>query len=162
TGILALLIATFGGLFLAARALDPARLAFRRQQAFIADAAHELRTPLTLLRADADVLLRSRNRLPEEDAALVADIAAEAAHMSTLTTTMLDMARLDAGRSHLERDVVDLVAVVRETVQRTDAYACAADVTLDYGHSGNVLTLGDQTLLTQAILILIDNAIKYN
>ncbi len=162
TGILALLIAALGGLFLAARALAPARLAFHRQQAFIADAAHELRTPLTLLRADADVLLRSRNRLPEEDAALVADIAAEAAHMSMLTTTMLDMARLDAGRTHLERDVVDLVAVVRELVQRTDAYARAAGVTLDYGHSGNVLTLGDPTLLTQALLILVDNAIKYN
>ena len=49
TGMLALLIAALGGLFLAARALDPVRLAFRRQQTFIADAAHELRTPLTLL-----------------------------------------------------------------------------------------------------------------
>ena len=90
------------------------------------------------------------------------DIAAEAAHMSTLTTTMLDMARLDAARTHLERDVVDLVTVVSETVRRTNAYARAAGVTLEYGHSGNVLTLGDRTLLTQAVLILVDNAIKYN
>lgn len=162
TGILALAVATLGGLFLSARALDPVRLGFQRQQAFIADAAHELRTPLTLMRADADVLLRSRHRFSEDDAALVADIAAEAAHMSTLTTTMLDMARLDAGQTHLERDVVDLVAIIGAAVQRTDAYARTAQIALSYDHTGDVRTLGDPTLLTQATLILVDNAIKYN
>ena len=54
-GGLTLLGAGMGGLFLADRALEPARLAWTNQQRFIADAAHELRTPLTLLRADADV-----------------------------------------------------------------------------------------------------------
>lgn len=162
TGLLALAVATLGGLFLSARALDPVRLGFQRQQAFIADAAHELRTPLTLMRADADVLLRSRHRFDPEDAALVEDIAAEALHMSTLTTTMLDMARLDAGQTHLEREVVDLAAVVRAAVQRTDAYARTADVALSYRHTGDIRTLGDPTLLTQATLILVDNAIKYN
>ncbi len=162
TGGLALAVATLGGLFLSARALDPVRLGFQRQQAFIADAAHELRTPLTLMRADADVLLRSRHRFDPEDADLVADIAAEAAHMSALTTTMLDMARLDAGQTHLEREVVDLVAVIGAAVQRTDAYARTAQVALSYAHTGDVRTLGDPTLLTQATLILVDNAIKYN
>ena len=48
-GGLALLSAGLGGLFLANRALAPARLAWENQQRFIADASHELRTPLTLL-----------------------------------------------------------------------------------------------------------------
>ncbi|HAH00304.1 MAG TPA: two-component sensor histidine kinase, partial [Ktedonobacter sp.] len=60
---LALLGAGVGGLFLANRALAPARLAWTNQQRFIADASHELRTPLTLLRADAEVLLRGRAQL---------------------------------------------------------------------------------------------------
>ena len=59
-GGVALLGAGLGGLFLANRALAPARLAWAHQQRFIGDAAHELRTPLTLLRADAEVLLRGR------------------------------------------------------------------------------------------------------
>ncbi len=81
-GALTLAGATIGGYFLAARALDPARLAFARQQTFIADAAHELRTPLTLLRADAEVLLRGRERFEPDDAALLEDIVAETGHLS--------------------------------------------------------------------------------
>src|SRR5579864_8353876 len=85
----ALLGAGVGGLFLSNRALAPARLAWSNQQRFIADAAHELRTPLTLLRADAEVLLRSRKRMDAEDAGLLEDIVAEANHMSSLATNML-------------------------------------------------------------------------
>src|SRR5439155_162448 len=79
---LSLLGAGLGGLFLAHRALAPARLAWSNQQRFIADAAHELRTPLTLMRADAEVLLRSREGMDAEDAPLLEDIVAEANHMS--------------------------------------------------------------------------------
>jgi hypothetical protein len=39
------------------------------------------RTPLTLLRADAEMLLRSRDRFSPDDAELLEDIAAEASHM---------------------------------------------------------------------------------
>src|SRR5207302_9489648 len=112
-GGLTLLGAGLGGLFLADRALVPARLAWRNQQRFIGDAAHELRTPLTLLRADAEVLLRSREKLESEDAELLEDIVAEASHMSTLATNMLTLARLDHGSSHQEHEVVDLADVAR-------------------------------------------------
>src|SRR5260370_36402399 len=69
-GGVALLGAGVGGLFLANRALVPARLAWANQQRVIADASHELRTPLTLLRGDAAVPLRGRDRLVAQDAAL--------------------------------------------------------------------------------------------
>ena len=101
-----LLGAGLGGLFLAHRALAPARLAWANQQRFIADASHELRTPLTLLRADAEVLLRSRAGLAAEDAALLEDIVAEANHMAGLTNNLLTLARLDSRSSHQEYEVV--------------------------------------------------------
>jgi len=106
-----LLSAGLGGLFLASRALVPARLAFTRQQRFIADASHELRTPLTLMRADAEVLLRGRGQMAAEDAALLEDIVAEANHMSTLANSMLTLARLDANPQHYEQEVVSLDAL---------------------------------------------------
>src|SRR5437588_8450876 len=95
-----------GVLHVAQRALAPARLAWSNQQRFIADASHELRTPLTLLRADAEVLLRSRPGLAAEDAALVEDIVAEATHMAGLTNNLLTLARLDTRSSHQEYEVL--------------------------------------------------------
>src|SRR5579885_3666120 len=131
-GGVALLGAGLGGLFLANRALVPARLAWTNQQRFIADAAHELRTPLTLLRADAEVLLRHRNLLAADDATLLEDIVAETSHMTTLANNMLTLARLDS-RPALQENADESIVVI-----------------------------GDPTLLEQAILALLDNAIKYN
>jgi signal transduction histidine kinase len=161
-GAATLVAAAVGGLMLAERALAPARLAFTRQQAFIADASHELRTPLTLLRADAEVLLSGRERLDPDDAALLEDIVTEAEHMGTLANNMLTLARLDAGQFHLEREVVDLAGVATRAAQRARAFAQERQVTLEVEQAGQALVIGDKSLLEQATVILVDNAIKYN
>ena len=161
-GALTLAAAALGGLFLAHRALAPARLAFARQQRFIADASHELRTPLTLLRADAEVLLRGRGRLPPDDALLLDDIVDETAHMAALADNMLTLARLDAGSFHVEREVVDLADVAASVARRGAALAAEKEITLGVEDARPAPVLGDRALLEQAALILLDNAIKYN
>ena len=158
----ALLGAGVGGLFLSRRALAPARLSWANQQRFIADAAHELRSPLTLLRADAEVLLRGRKRLDEEDTALLEDIVAEAHHMSNLTSNLLTLARLDSGTIHREHEVVNLAALAQEGARRAQALAEQRGVTVQVENSGDTYVIGDPVLLEQAMLALLDNAIKYN
>jgi signal transduction histidine kinase len=161
-GGVALLGAGLGGLFLANRALAPARLAWTYQQRFIADAAHELRTPLTLLRADAEVLLRSREQLAAEDAALLEDIVAEANHMANLANNMLALARLDNASSHREHEVVNLADVAFLGARRIQALADQTAISIQVETNDTVLVIGDPTLLEQAVLALLDNAIKYN
>ena len=158
----ALLGAGVGGLFLSRRALAPARLSWANQQRFIADAAHELRTPLTLLRADAEVLLRGRKRLDEEDAELLEDIVAEANHMSNLANNLLTLARLDSGTIHREHEVVNLSTLAQEGARRAHAFAEQSGVSVQVESSGDTYVIGDPVLLEQAMLALLDNAIKYN
>jgi len=161
-GAVALLGAGLGGLFLSNRALSPARLSWSNQQRFISDAAHELRTPLTLLRADAEVLLRGRKRLEEEDAALLEDIVSETDHMSKLASNLLTLARLDAGVAHREHDVVNLAELSKETARRVQAFAAQRGITVQVEAAADLYVIGDQALLEQALLGLLDNAIKYN
>jgi signal transduction histidine kinase len=161
-GGLALLGAGFGGLFLANRALAPARLAWDNQQRFIADASHELRTPLTLLRADAEVLLRGRKHLDAEDAALLEDIVAEANHMGNLANNMLTLARLDNRPSHREHEVVNLSEIVRAAARRAQALADQKNISIQLETHPATVVIGDSVLLEQAVLALLDNAIKYN
>ena len=161
-GGVALLGAGLGGLFLSNRALAPARLSWANQQRFIADAAHELRTPLTLLRADAEVLLRGRKRLDEDDAAILEDIVAEAHHMSNLVTNLLTLARLDSGNIHREHEVIDLAGLAQEGARRVRAFAEQRCVSVQAENSGDIYVVGDLVLLEQAMLVLLDNAIKYN
>ncbi len=161
-GGVSLLGAGLGGLFLANRALAPARLAWAHQQRFIGDAAHELRTPLTLLRADAEVLLRSREHLAAEDAALLEDIVAETNHMATLASNLLTLARLDNGSSHQEHEVINLADVALAGARRIQALADQAEISIQVESNDTALVIGDPTLLEQAVLALLDNAIKYN
>lgn len=161
-GGVALLGAGLGGLFLADRALAPARLAWAHQQRFIGDASHELRTPLTLLRADAEVLLRGREHLAAEDVVLLEDIVAEVNRMALLSTNMLTLARLDQLPSHREYEVLDLADVAREGARRIQALADQMNISITVESNNTALVIGDPTLLEQAVLALLDNAIKYN
>jgi signal transduction histidine kinase len=161
-GLVILVAASLGGAFLARRALVPVRDAFERQQSFIAHASHELRTPLTLLRADAEVLLRSRDRFSPDDAELLEDIATEASHMGALAGSLLMLARLDAGQLQLERDLVDLAQVATTLARRTRAYAAGAGVDVRADVAAPVIVLGDCRLLEQTVLVLLDNAVKYS
>jgi len=161
-GGVALLGAGLGGLFLANRALAPARLAWANQQRFIGDASHELRTPLTLLRADAEVLLRGSERLEAEDAALLEDIVIETNRMARLSNSLLTLARLDNTALHREHEVVDLVELAQKGARRVQALAEQSGITLQIENDGTPYVIGDPMLLEQAMLVLLDNAIKYN
>jgi signal transduction histidine kinase len=165
-GALTLLGAGLGGIFLSRRALEPARLALARQQTFIADASHELRTPLTLLRADAEVLLRGRDRLDLQDALLLDDIVVEVEQMGALAGDLLTLARLDHGAYHLEQEVVDLGDVAESVARRAEALTAERQIRLvvsrEEGAGKGPLVIGDPVKLGEAALILLDNGIKYN
>ncbi len=161
-GGVTLLVAGVGGMFLANRALAPARLSWANQQRFIADASHELRTPLTLLRADAEVLLRSRKHLATEDAALLEDIVAETEHMGKLANNLLTLARLDAGSTHREYDVVSLADLTQQAIRRVKSLADQKELLVQGETADAPFVIGDPVLLEQAVIVLLDNAIKYN
>jgi len=160
-GVLAVLVATIGGLFLASRALLPAQLAFARQQAFIGDASHELRTPLTLLRANAELLLRHRAQVSDDAAEMLQEIVEETEHINHISSELLLLARLDAGQLHLEREVVDLAEIAGNVARRVTPLATGKGIMLDRSGLHTARLIGDAEALERAALILVDNAVKY-
>jgi signal transduction histidine kinase len=160
-GVFVIVSAGISGFFLATRALEPAKLATSRQRGFIADAAHELRTPVTLLRADAETLQYSNVDLSPEDAALLDNIVMETDHMGHLITNLLALARLDAGKSHLEIDIIRFDTLLEQIAQRATSLAKNKQLTLSLEGQEEDYVIGDRQLLEQVILILLDNAIKY-
>jgi signal transduction histidine kinase len=115
-----------------------------------------------MVRADAEVLLRDREHLNEDQTALLEDVVLEASHMAALANKMLDLARLDAGQLHLEQEVIDLTSLARDIARRAEALAREQDVQLRVADGNAVLVVGDPILLEHLVMILVDNAIKYN
>lgn len=152
-------LGAIGGLLLAGRAVRPARDSFERQRVFIADASHELKTPLTLIRADAEVLRRSLER--NDDQLLADDILSEVDRMNAILSDLLLVARLDAGKLDLKREVFDLSQTILKVAERFRSRAEAGGVALETPGEDRLLALGDDARTEQVLAVLVDNALTY-
>ena len=152
--------ALFGGLYMAGRAMRPARESFERQRAFVADASHELKTPLTLIRADAEMVLY-RGHLNEEDRKLVDHALAETERMSAILSDLLLVARLDAGKADLATKPFDLVSVLSEEAERFGVRAAAKEIRLEVQVPGELPARGDPKRTGQVLSVLLENAVRF-
>lgn len=121
----------------------------RNQKELIGAVSHELRTPLARLRIVLAMLQESA-----ADQALVAKLEREICEMDDLVGELLAGARVDAGA--LSRRELDLPDLVRECLER--AGLAHAEVAIAPG--ANRAT-GDATLLSRALAVLLDNAVKH-
>jgi len=134
----------------------------QRMRQFLADCSHELRTPLTRIRATVDLLARTGE---DDDAAFrdraLADVAAETDRMARMVHQLLILARADAGAT-IEPRPVRLDQIVDTACRQ--AKRTADGVTLvppAPGALAGATVDGDTDHLTQLLLILLDNAVKY-
>jgi len=131
-----------------------------RQVKFMAMVAHELRNPLTPIRTAAGLL----KGVHTED--LMADLQAllesQVAHMSRLVEDLLDSARVATGTFRVEMSTVDLVDVLRRSVQACRPAIAARHQRLTMRLPPSPLNIdGDSLRLAQIFCNLLDNASKY-
>ncbi|MBE7366034.1 ATP-binding protein [Ramlibacter pallidus] len=134
-----------------------------RERRFTAEAAHELRTPLAVLRAQWDVVKRSRSN--EERARAQQQMDAGLARMDRLVTQMLALSRAESTAPvHAGADV-DWPAIVEQVMGDCLELAHRRDIELvcDWPSSGRpaLPLVGDGHLLTVLLRNLVDNAARY-
>lgn len=162
-----LLLATLLGLLasavisaiLAARALQPIRVAIGRQRDFVADAAHELRTPLAIMRTVGEVGLNDQSS--EEQQATIEQMLAENAHLTRLVNDLSLLARADTQAIGIDRAPVDLSTLVTDTAAELRPLAEEQGITLASHVQPATWVSGDTLRLRQLLLILLDNALKH-
>jgi signal transduction histidine kinase len=157
-GGLGAVLVGLGSWWLSGRSIRPAQEAWDHQQTFISNASHELRTPLTLIRATAEVGLRSQPG--EAQAQPLKDILQETDYMNRLVDDLLLLSRLDTRRLKLERRRIDLAELLGETHRALSPLAIDKGVTFELGTAAGAI-LGDPTRMRQVLLILLDNALRF-
>lgn len=134
---------------------------FEQLRRFTADASHELRTPLTAIRSVGEVGLQEQR---EEKAyrEIIGSMLEEVDRLGRLVDSLLTLSRADAGQVKLVRERVDLVDLVREVVNHLGVLAEEKHQSLYVEAPTPVYAAVDRLVLRQAIINLVDNAIKYS
>ena len=133
---------------------------FERMRHFTADASHELRTPLTAIRSVGEVGLRGRR----DEAAyreIIGSMLEEADRLALLVDRLLMLSRADTGQAKLSMDVVDIGALAEEVAEQLGVLAEEKGQSIQVHFDPVPHWVGDRVVLRQALLNLVDNAIKY-
>jgi signal transduction histidine kinase len=138
-------------------------IASQHKSQFVANMSHELRTPLAAMLGYAELLQEGiYGAPPEKFLPILTRIRSNGKHLLGLINTVLDISKIEAGQFKLNLaeyalgSIVETVMVATESLAATKKLDFKTDVAkgLPYG-------LGDEQRLTQVLLNLVGNAIKF-
>jgi signal transduction histidine kinase len=142
-----------------ARAKELARM----QSDFISHVSHQLKTPLSLLSAVVETMGLERVRSPQKLARYLDTVREQTSRLTALVERILEFSRVETRRRRYEFEEIDLGQLVRETV---DAFQQSLELE---GFDVRVVAAGpspilraDAVALEQALVNLLDNAVKYS
>ena len=144
----------------AAVAIENARLF--QQSDLIAEMVHELRTPLSSLRTASHLLLR-KDINQDQLAKVVGIIDNETTRLIDMTTSFLDLARLESGRIPFNSELFDPHVLLDECVGLMKDKAAEKNLRLNLYVPDKLPTIkGDRDKIKQVVLNLVSNAVNYN
>ncbi|MGQ0612916.1 MAG: heavy metal sensor histidine kinase [Planctomycetaceae bacterium] len=134
---------------------------FETLRRFTADAAHELRTPLTALKSVGEVGLRDS----DNEAAcreVIGSMLEEADRLARLVDTLLVLTRADSHKLEVHRERLALLSFAQEIVALLEVLAEERGQSIAVEGEGGVHAVADPLVLRQALINVLDNAIKYS
>ena len=133
----------------------------RIRKDFVANVSHELRTPLTTIKGCASTLADGALNDREASRRFVQMINTHADRLHNLVEDILDLSRIESGALPLETGVYPVNEVVNSVVGQIRPLAKEKTLDIEIDIKENVQVQCDRKLIEQALLNLLDNAVKY-
>ncbi len=144
--------------------LDQIREADEAREEFVANVSHELKTPLASMKVLSDSIRNEENVPVEMYREFMNDIAQEVDRENQIITDLLEIVRLEK-QKQAEKVVTgpaDLDELLSETVKMLEPLAQKRGIGLTYEKLKDVTADVDRLKLSQALMNIVENAIKYN
>ncbi len=150
------------GYYFAGKTLKPIEGSLEEQKRFVADASHELRTPLTALKTSIEVALRDKKMNAGEAREVLKSGLEDVDHLESLTSDLLSLAQHQKTDNFLIEQV-SVGEAIKNACKKVDSIAKhkQINITKSIGNSQDIIVRADKLSLEKAIVILLDNAIKY-
>jgi len=131
----------------------------KEKDRFLSTAAHELRTPLTVIHGFADLLMK-QDDLKAEQRTKIEGIKNQSKRLDMLIASLLDISRIESGRSALVLEQIDLSATLNEVITELTPRLKRKGQKLNYSQHP-AQAYADKMAVNQVLMDLLSNAISY-
>lgn len=139
-------------------AFDRERERLHRQM--LSSVSHDLKTPLASIIGSLEVFERMKDKLAEDKKIALIEVALQEAYrLDNFITNILDMAKLENGMVKAKREDSDVAGLVRDSLMRINNRLSGSIV--HFNPEGRLDVATDAVLLSRAICLVLDNAVKY-
>ena len=146
-------------------AKEAAEAANRSKTEFLANMSHEIRTPLNSIIGFSEILWKKRERLDtwDESRKYLEYIKISGENLLQLINNILDLSKIEAGKMHLSSENVNVHKMLKRVFEINTLQARKKNLayTLEILPGTPQLMLTDGTLLTQVLMNVVSNAIKF-
>ena len=143
-------------MYLSKQAVKPIEENNARQKRFITDSSHELKTPLAIISANAEVL-----EMEYGENEWTESIRHQVQRLTTLTSRLTQLARLDENDQVMTSEVFDFSDLVQEAVFGFSTLAERGEKQFTETIEQGICFKGNREAMAQLVSILLDNAVKY-
>ena len=143
------------------RTFDRLERSYRQAVRFSADASHELKSSLTVMRATIEAMLESED-LSENDRNHAVVLLEQSRRLAGIISSLLLLARADAGRLVLDLHDENLAALLAGCVEDASIMADAKNIRVERTIPDVAMARVDPLRFPQIVSNLLDNAVKYN
>ena len=131
---------------------------------FVANVSHELRTPITAIKGAVETLLAGANENPEDSQRFLEIANRQSDRLNAIVEDLLSLSRLerDAESDEVARTHERLLPILESALQSCSSIAKSREVDVNLFCSEELVANVNSALLEQAVINLVDNAIKYS
>lgn len=133
------------------------------RQDFVANVSHELRTPIASIKGYAETLLNGALDDKENARDFIEIIYSDSDRLANLINDILDLSKIESGQLKLIMKPISIIPVVKKVVKLLDKQARSKGIKVEVNIPKTISkVIADKERMSQVILNLLDNAIKYN
>ncbi len=142
---------------LSAIAVRPVAESQERQRRFVTDASHELKTPLAIISSAVDVM-----EIESGESEWTQSVRNQVTRLTDLTGKLVSLAKADEGATAMNVTDFDLTATAESVIAdfRPEALSLGKRLVTDV--APGLTCHADQTLVRQALSLMLDNALKHS
>jgi len=156
-----IVISIVSSYILSKRTLKPIVDSYRKQTEFVQNASHELRTPLTIIQAKQELLLQEPESKIIDKSEDINIILKESKRLTKLIKELMILAMADSNELKMNKEKTNIDNLIKEiSVPYIDfATMQSKEIKLNLKHEREINV--DRNKISQLIVIILDNAIKY-